>query len=129
MHTEEYYSYFLNRTTTKNPSGVPVVAQQQQTGLAPVRVQIRYLALLSGLRIWHCRKLQYRSQTWLRPSMAVAVIQASRCSSDFTPGLGTCKCSKCSLKKKKTKQNKNPQPLSNIKGSPGVPWWWNGLRT
>ena len=31
------------------------------------------LASLSGLRIWHCRKLWCRSQTWLRSQVAVAV--------------------------------------------------------
>ena len=32
------------------------------------------LALLSGLRIWHCSKLQHRSQMQLRTSAAVAVV-------------------------------------------------------
>ena len=121
MHTEEYYSYFLNRTTTKNPSGVPVVAQQQQTGLVPVRVQIRYLALLSGLRIWHCRKLQYRSQTWLRPSMAVAVMPAAVAS--ISP-LAWELANAASVASKRKKQNKtktpNPSPiLKDLQEFPG----------
>ena len=41
-----------------------------------VRTQVQYLNLLIGLRIWHCHKLQHRSQMWLRSSIAVAVVQA-----------------------------------------------------
>ena len=35
-------------------------------------LQVRSLALLSGLRIWRCRDLWYRSQTLLRSCVAVA---------------------------------------------------------
>ena len=28
----------------------------------------------SGLRIWHCRELWHRLQTWLRSCVAVAVV-------------------------------------------------------
>jgi len=31
-----------------------------------MRVQFRSLALLNGLRIWHCHELWCRSQMWLR---------------------------------------------------------------
>ena len=31
-------------------------------------------ASLSGLRIWHCRELWCRSQTWLGSGVAVAVV-------------------------------------------------------
>ena len=41
-------------------------------------------ALLSGLRIWRCCKLQCRLQMQLRPSIAVSVAQADSCSSDLT---------------------------------------------
>ena len=34
------------------------------------------LALLSGLRIWHCRELRCRSQMWPGSSIAVAVAVA-----------------------------------------------------
>ena len=35
---------------------------------------IRFIALLSGLRIWRCHKLQRRSKAWLRSGVAVAVV-------------------------------------------------------
>ena len=53
--------------------GVPIVAQQKRTWLASMRTQVRPLASLTGLRVWHCRELWYRSQTRLQPSIAVAV--------------------------------------------------------
>ena len=40
-----------------------------------MRIQVQYLALLSGLRIWHCCKLQYRLQMQLGSHVAVAVVQ------------------------------------------------------
>ena len=48
------------------------------SGLRPqvvsMRMQVRSLPSLSGLRIrWH-RKLQHRSKMWLRPSVAVPVV-------------------------------------------------------
>ena len=36
--------------------------------------EVQSLALLRGLRIWHCLELWYRSQTWLRSHIAVAVV-------------------------------------------------------
>ena len=47
---------------------------------------------LSGLRVWHCCKLWFRLQMWLRSHVAIAVAQARNCSSDLTPSLGTCIC-------------------------------------
>ena len=61
-----------------------------RTQLVSMRMQVGYLASLSGLRIWHCCELQRRSQMWLRSGVAVAVAQAGSCSSDMTPSLGTC---------------------------------------
>ena len=50
-------------------------------GYAPdtvsTRMRVRSLASLSGLRIRHCRKLQHRSQVWLSPRVALAVVEAS----------------------------------------------------
>ena len=51
-----------------------------------MRLQVRSLAMLSGLRVQHCCKLQHRSQMWLRSHVAVAVVQASAAS---LPGLLT----------------------------------------
>ena len=39
-----------------------------------LRMQVQSLALLTGLRIWHCRELWCRLQTWLRSHIAVAVV-------------------------------------------------------
>ena len=36
-----------------------------KTQLVSMGIRVRSLASLSGLRIWHCCKLQHRSQTWL----------------------------------------------------------------
>ena len=41
----------------------------------------------SGLRIQSCRELWCGSQTWLGSGVAVAVVQASSCSSNVTPKL------------------------------------------
>ena len=54
--------------------GVPVVVElvKNQTGI--VRMQVRSLALLSGLRIWHCHELRCGLQMWLGSGVAVAVV-------------------------------------------------------
>ena len=54
-------------------TGVPIVAQQKQIRLGTMRLQVQSLALISGLRIWHCHELWCRSQTQLSSSMAAAV--------------------------------------------------------
>ena len=53
-----------------------------------MRLWVLSLALLSGLRIWHCRELWCRLQTRLGSCIAVAVAVAGGYSSDWTPGLG-----------------------------------------
>ena len=55
-----------------------------------LRMQVRSLASLSGLRIWCCHKLRCRLQIPLRSSVAVAVVQPGSCSSDWTSSLGSC---------------------------------------
>ena len=45
-----------------------------QTRLVSMRMQVRSLASLSGLRIWHCCEQWCRLQTWLRSWVAVAVV-------------------------------------------------------
>ena len=54
-------------------------------------MQVRPLALLSGLSIWHCREL------WCRLKMSFR----SCYSSNSTPRMGTSICGICGLKKKK----------------------------
>ena len=55
--------------------GVPFVAQRKQIRLGTMRLQVRSLASLSGLRIQCCRELELwcRSQMRLRSGGAVAV--------------------------------------------------------
>ena len=63
-------SYIQNERT----AGVPVMMQQKQIRLGIMRLWVRPLALLSGLRIQHCCGLWGRSQTWLGSCVAVAVV-------------------------------------------------------
>ena len=58
--------------------GVPIVAQQKQIRLETMRLQVRSLVLLSGLRIWHCHELGVGSGS----GIAVAVAEAIGYSSD-----------------------------------------------
>ena len=53
--------------------GVPIVVQQKGIRLGTMRLRVRSLASLSGLRLQHCHELWYRLQTQLRSSVAVAV--------------------------------------------------------
>ena len=53
---------------------VPIVAQQIRIRLVSMRMQVRSLALLSGLRIQHCHELWCGSQMWLGSRVAVALV-------------------------------------------------------
>ena len=66
-----------------------------------VRMQVRFLASLSGLRLW--RRLQMQ----LRSHIGVAVVQAGSCSSNQTPSLGTSICCRCGHKMGKKVQGKS----------------------
>ena len=72
-----------------------------------MRIHVQSLALLSGLRIQRCCELWCRSQMRLRSCVAVALVQASSCGSNWTPSLGTSICCKYSPKKKDQKKKKN----------------------
>ena len=48
--------------------------QWKQIHLGTMRVQVRSLALLSGLGIWHCHELWFRSQMRLISRVAVAMV-------------------------------------------------------
>ena len=79
------------------------------------------LASLSGLRIRHCCELWCRSQTQLRPGVAVAVVWACGYNSDSTPSLGTSTCCKCGPKidqKKQQLQNQKKKKKSKIPAEP-----------
>ena len=62
--------------------GGPVVAQRKRIRLGTMRVWVPFLALLSGLSIWHCRELWCTSQTRLGSGIAVALGKAGSYSSD-----------------------------------------------
>ena len=79
------------------------MAQQVKgTDIVSVRIRVRSLASISGLRIQRCQKRWPRSQMWLR-SVAAAVALAGSCSSNCSPSLGTFICYRCGSKKKKEK--------------------------
>ena len=50
--------------------------------------------LAQRVRIWRCRELWCRLETRLGSGVAVAVVEAGGCSSDWTPSLGTSVCPK-----------------------------------
>ena len=50
------------------------MAQQQRIRLVSMRMQVRFLAPLSGLRIWHRCELWCGSQMQLGSHVAVAVV-------------------------------------------------------
>ena len=50
-----------------------------------MRLQVRSLALLRGLRIWHCRELWSRSQTQLGSGVAEAAAAAGSCIAPVGP--------------------------------------------
>ena len=72
-----------------------------------MRIQVQSLPSLSGLWIRCCCKLWCRSQTQLRSGVAMAVVQASSYSSNWTPSLGTS--ISCKYGPKRTKKQTNKQ--------------------
>ena len=74
--------------------------QQKRIRLGTVRLQVRFLALITGLRIQRCRELWCRLKMRLRSSVAVAVVQPRSCSSNLTPSLVSSICYGCCPKKK-----------------------------
>ena len=59
------------------------MAQWKQIGLVSMRTQVRSLALLRGLRIWHCCELWCRSQMRLGSGIAVSCVAGRRCGLDL----------------------------------------------
>ena len=80
-----------------------------------MRMWLQSLALLSGLRIQCCCELHCRLQTWLKSVVAVAVVQASSCSSASTPSLGYATVAAIK-KKKERKQNYIKHSVKTTKG-------------
>ena len=62
--------------------------------------------LASGLRIWHCRKLCCRLQTWLRSGVPLDEVKAGDYRSDSTPSLETSICHRQGPKKTKDQKKK-----------------------
>ena len=54
--------------------GVPIVVQWERIRLGTMRLRVRSLASLSGIRIWRCCELWCRSQMRLRSWVGVAVV-------------------------------------------------------
>ena len=73
-----------------------------------MKLLVQSMASISGLGIWHCCELWCRSQMQVKSGIAVAVMQASGYSSDYTPSLGTSIC----LGGGPRKDKKNP-PANN----------------
>ena len=61
------------RSIQKLDCKVPIMAHQLKSRLVTMRMWVQSLALLSGLSIPHCHKLQRRSQMWLGSGIAVAM--------------------------------------------------------
>ena len=61
-------------TAYKRTSGVTIVAQWKQIRLGTIRLCVRSLTSLSGLRIHCCCELWHRSQTQLGSYIAVALV-------------------------------------------------------
>ena len=82
-------------------TGVPVVAQPL-TNATSIHEP---LGSIPGPALWvkdqHSCELWCRLQTWLGSCMAVAVVQAGSCSSDWTLSLGTSICCRCGPRKTK----------------------------
>ena len=81
-----------------------------------MKTKVQSLVLLRELRIQHCHELGCRSQMWLGSCVAVAVVSASKYSSDLTPRLGTSIClgygPKNSEEKKKRKKEEKEKRKS-----------------
>ena len=84
-------------STLEGWEGVPLVAQWKRIRLGTMKLRVRSLASLSGLRIWHCRELWCRSQMRLRSCVAVAVVS-------LISSPGTSICRGCSPRKDKKKK-------------------------
>ena len=64
----------IREIVTLGRSGVPVMAQWKRIQLETMRLRVRSLALLSGLKIQRCHELWCRSQMQLGSGVAVAMV-------------------------------------------------------
>ena len=98
----KFTSSFLRSFFPDFPWRVPVMASHKQTQLVSMWVQVPSLASIRGSGLWRCRELGCRSQMRLGSRIAVAVVQASGCSSEMTSGLEASVCLGC-IHQNKTK--------------------------
>ena len=83
--------------------GVTVMAQWLINLTSNHEDAVWSLASLSGLGIWHCRELSCSSKTWLGSQVAVTVVWAGSCISEWTPSWELPLCLGPSHKKQKRK--------------------------
>ena len=101
---EEYCSYETNACPKKKVTGSSCHSSVE-TNLTSIHEDGgSTLASLSGLKIWHCHELWCRSQMWFESGIAVAVVQASSCSSNSTFVPGTSICYGAALKRQTNKK-------------------------
>ena len=93
------------------------MAQWVKTPTISVRMQVRSLALLKGLRIQHCCKLWPRSQKWLGSGVAVAVAVACSSSSNSTPSLGLSYAADAAVRRKKKKLPRKTAKLDTVRAN------------
>ena len=83
-----------------------------------MRLWVRSLASLSGLRIWRFRELWCSPQIQLGSGIVAAVAQPGSYSSNWTPSPGTTTCRRGgprNSKKKKTKKTKKTKQRTVLK--------------
>ena len=72
--------------------------------LVSMKMHVPSLALLPGLRIWHCCELWCRLKMWFGSWVAVAMEGAGGYSSDSTLRVGLCICHELNPEKQKKKK-------------------------
>ena len=72
-----------------------------------MRMWVRSLALITGLRIQCCHELWCNLRMWLRSCLAVAVAVAGSYSSDWIPSLRTSICHGCGPKRQQQQKTKH----------------------
>ena len=105
-------SYMIQKTeeafleTEKNGKiGSSHCGAEKWIRLTCMRIWVRSLALLSGLRIWRCfYELCCRLQMWLRSHVAMDGAWAGSCTPVMIPSLGDSICHECGPRKKKKKK-------------------------
>ena len=85
------------------------MAQQKRIRLGTMKFWVRSLALLSGLRIWHCRELWCRLQTRLGSGVAVAWCRLAAVAPIRPLGWEPPYAMGVALKRQKDKQTKKVQ--------------------